>query len=371
MKIAFFDAKPYDRTWFEPMSAEYGYDIKFFDHKLNADTAVLSAGFEVVCAFVNDTIDGEVIDTLYKAGVRLIALRCAGYNNVDFKAAYKKINVVRVPSYSPYAVAEHAAALMLSLNRKIHRAYARTRDNNFSINGLMGVDLHGKTAGIVGTGKIGRIFLDICRGLGMRTIAYDPFPVEGADFEYTDLNSLFEMSDVISLHCPLTPETKHIVNAETLAVMQPHTLLINTSRGGLIDTQALIDALRSRGIGGAGLDVYEEEEEYFFEDLSNEVLVDDDLARLLSFPNVLITSHQAFFTREAMQAIASVTMENIRAFDKDELLLNEICYQCGAVCVKQGAKQGAKQNEQNEQNRQSEENEQSEQNEKNEQKRCF
>ena len=334
MKIAFYDTKPYDKIWIEPLSAEYGYEIKFFEHKLNADTAILATNYEVVCAFVNDTISKDVIDILYRSGVRLIALRCAGYNNVDFKSAYEKINVVRVPSYSPAAVAEHAAALMLSLNRRIHRAYVRTRDNNFSINGLMGVDLNGKTAGIVGTGKIGRIFIDICKGFGMKVIAYDPYPSENAGIEYTDLDSLLETSDIISLHCPLTPETRHIINAGSLARMQPHTLIINTSRGGLIDTHALINALRSRGIGGAGLDVYEEEEEYFFEDLSNEILVDDELARLLSFPNVLITSHQGFFTSEAMQAIAEVTMENIRSFEKDEELVNEICYMCGNECKK-------------------------------------
>jgi D-lactate dehydrogenase len=334
MRIAFFDTKPYDKTWIEPLSLEYGYDIKFFEHKLNADTAVLADGYEVVCVFVNDSINDEVIDILYNVGVKLIALRCAGYNNVDFKYAYGKINVVRVPSYSPYSVAEHAVALMLSLNRRIHRAYVRTRDNNFNINGLMGVDLHGKTAGIVGTGKIGRIFLGICKGFGMKTIAYDPYPVESTDFEYVPLNALFEASDVVSLHCPLTPETKHIVNADSLARMHPESLLINTSRGALVDTPALIDALRSSSIGGAGLDVYEEEEEYFFEDFSNEVMIDDDLARLLSFPNVLITSHQGFFTREAMQEIATVTMKNIHAYEMDEALENEICYRCGAACTK-------------------------------------
>ena len=334
MKIAFFDTKPYDRTWTEPLSVKYGYDIKFFEHKLNADTAVLASGYGVVCAFVNDTIDNDVIDILYKAGVKLIALRCAGYNNVDFKSAYGRINVVRVPGYSPFAVAEHAAALMLSLNRRIHRAYVRTRDNNFSINGLMGIDLNGKTAGIVGTGKIGQVFLDICRGFRMRTIAFDPFPVENPDFEYVSLNDLFEKSDVLSLHCPLLPDTKHIVNADRLAMMKSESLLINTSRGALVDTHALIEALKSGKIGGAGLDVYEEEEEYFFEDLSNEVLLDDDLARLLSFPNVLVTSHQGFFTREAMQEIAAVTMKNIHAFETDGVLENEVCYRCDTNCEK-------------------------------------
>ena len=334
MRIAFFDSKPYDKTWMEPLAEVYSHEIKFFEYKLNADTAVLAAGFETVCVFVNDTVDADVIDALHRGGVKLIALRCAGYNNVDFKAAYRKIHVVRVPSYSPAAVAEHAAALMLSLNRRIHRAYVRTRDNNFSINGLMGVDLNGKTAGIVGTGKIGRIFIDICKGLGMKVIAYDPYPDNGTDIEYTDINSLFEKSDIISLHCPLTPETRHLINADSLSRMRPNVLIINTSRGGLIDTRALIDALRSRAVAGAGLDVYEEEEEYFFEDLSNEILPDDELARLLSFPNVLITSHQGFFTSEAMQAIAEVTMGNIRTFERDEILANEICYMCGSTCRK-------------------------------------
>ncbi|MCL2629057.1 MAG: 2-hydroxyacid dehydrogenase [Oscillospiraceae bacterium] len=334
MKIAFFDTKPYDKTWTVPLSAQYGYEIKFFEHKLNVDTAALTKGYDVVCAFVNDTLSSDVIDILYNMGVKLIAMRCAGYNNVDFKSAYNKINVVRVPSYSPHSVAEHAAALMLSLNRKIHRAYGRTRDNNFSINGLMGIDLNGKTAGIVGTGKIGQVFLGICKGFGMKTIAYDPYPVDNPDFEYVSLNNLFELSDIISLHCPLTPETKHLVNADRLARMKPEALLINTSRGALVNTHALIEALRASKIGGAGLDVYEEEEEYFFEDFSNEVLIDDDLARLLSFPNVLITSHQGFFTREAMQEIAAVTMKNIHAFENGETLENEVCYRCGTACVK-------------------------------------
>ena len=334
MKIAFYDTKPYDKLWIDPLSLEYKYEIKFFEHKLNADTAKSAAGYDVVCVFVNDTVNKDVIDILYSNGIKLIALRCAGYNNVDFKAAYNKINVVRVPSYSPAATAEHAAALLLSLNRKIHRAYTRTRDNNFSIDGLMGFDLHGKTAGIVGTGKIGRIFIDICKGFGMKVIAYDPYPATDSDIEYVEINSLFNQADIISLHCPLTPKTKHIINAETLTLMQPHALIINTSRGGLINTNALIEALKTRSIGGAGLDVYEEEEEYFFEDLSNEILVDDDLARLLSFPNVLITSHQGFFTREAMQAIAKTTISNIIAFDRDEKLVNEICYRCGDNCKK-------------------------------------
>ena len=326
MNIAFYDTKPYDRIWFEPLSAEYGYGIKFLDPKLNADTAMLAAGYDVVCVFVNDTIDREVINILHHSGVKLIALRCAGYNNIDFKYSWQKIHVVRVPSYSPAAVAEHTAALLLSLNRKTHRAYIRTRDNNFNIDGLMGIDLYKKTVGIIGTGKIGHLFLNICRGFGMRVIAYDTFPIKDLDIDYVPLSQLFEESDVISLHCPLTPETHHLISRRSLAQMRQGVLIINTSRGGLIDTGALIDALKSGSIGGAGLDVYEEEGDYFFEDLSNKIMVDDDLARLLSFPNVLITSHQGFFTREAMEAIAHATMENIRAFENNERLENEICY---------------------------------------------
>ena len=328
MRVAFYDTKSYDRIWFEPLLAEYGYPVKFYEHKLNRDTALLAKGYDAVCAFVNDTVDGAVIKTLHENGVRLIALRSAGYNNVDFKSAYGKIHVVRVPSYSPAAVAEHAAALMLALNRKVHRAYTRTRDNNFSINGLIGMDLNGKTAGVIGTGHIGRIFCDICRGFGMDVLAYDPYPADNADISYVQPDAIYERSDIISLHCPLTPDTWHIISQDSLEKMKPHTIVINTSRGGLVDTAALIESLKAKKIGGAGLDVYEEESDYFFEDLSNEILEDDELARLLSFPNVVVTSHQAFFTREAMQAIATVTTGNIRAFDKDEELANEICYQC-------------------------------------------
>jgi len=328
MQIVFYDAKPYDRMWFEPLSTEYGYSIKFFEHKLNRDTAILARGYDAVCVFVNDTVDGEVIKTLYENGIRLIALRSAGYNNVDSKSAYGKIHVVRVPNYSPAAIAEHTAALMLTVNRKIHRAYTRTKDNNFSINGLIGMDLKGKTAGIIGTGQIGRTFSDICHGFGMEVLGYDPYPATNTDINYVSLDALYERSDIISLHCPLTADTWHIISHASLAKMKPHTIIINTSRGGLVDTAALIETLKSKKIGGAGLDVYEEESEYFFEDMSNEILEDDELARLLSFPNVIVTSHQAFFTREAMQAIATVTMENILAFDKNEELENEICYQC-------------------------------------------
>lgn len=328
MQIAFYDAKPYDRIWFDPLSNEYGYPIKFFEHKLNADTAPLAEGYEAVCAFVNDTIDAPVIDCLHERGVRLLVLRCAGYNNVDFRRAYDKIHVLTVPSYSPAAVAEHAAALLLTINRKTHRAYLRTRDSNFNINGLMGMDLKGKVAGIVGTGKIGRCFIDICRGFGMEVLAYDPFPAIDAPFRYAPLDELLAASDVVSLHCPLTADTRHLIDRDALARMKPHALLLNTSRGALVDTAALIDALKAKRLGGAGLDVYEEESEYFFEDYSNDIMEDDELARLLSLPNVVVTSHQGFFTREAMQAIATVTMDNVRAFAEDQELANEVCYRC-------------------------------------------
>jgi D-lactate dehydrogenase len=242
---------------------------------------------------------------------------------------------VRVPEYSPAAVAEHAIALLLTLNRKTHRAYARTRDNNFSINGFIGIDLVGKTAGVIGTGKIGRVFAGICKGFGMEVLAYDPYPVEGLDVKYVGLDELLETSDIISLHCPLTPETKHIINNKNLEKMKSHAILINTSRGALVDTSALIEALKNRKIGGAGLDVYEEESEYFFEDLSDTIIADDELSRLLTFPNVLLTSHQAFFTEEAMHEIARVTMENIKAFEADAPLENEICYKCDGPCKKE------------------------------------
>lgn len=324
MRIAFFDTKPYDHIWFDREAGRHGYEIKYFDYRLNADTAPLAAGFDAACIFVNDEADAEVIDILHRGGTRLLALRCAGYNNVNCKAASGRLRIVRVPEYSPAAVAEHAAALLLSINRKTHRAYTRTRDNNFSINGLMGFDLMGKTAGIVGCGKIGRAFIRICMGFGMNVIAYDPCPAEIPGVRFVQLDELFREADVISLHCPLTPQTEHMIGEKTLSVMKPHTLIINTSRGALIDTTALIEALKAQKLGGAGLDVYEEESDFFFEDFSGRIVDDDELARLLSFPNVIVTSHQAFFTEEAMRAIAAVTIENIRAFEAGEALANEI-----------------------------------------------
>lgn len=328
MKIAFFDTKPYDKTWFEPISEKYGHRLKFFEDKLNIDTAPLAQGCDAVCIFVNDDANAEVIDMLYSLGVKMIALRCAGYNNVDLNAAQGKITVVRVPSYSPAAVAEHAMALLLSVNRRIHKAYLRTKDNNFNINGLLGFDLSGKTAGIIGTGQIGRLFIDICRGFHMNIIAFDAYPQKNSDIEYVTKDELFARANVISLHCPLTKDTYHIINRESIEKMQQNTFIVNTSRGALIDTTALIDGLKSEKLGGAGLDVYEEENEYFFEDYSNEIVKDDELQRLLSFPNVIVTSHQGFFTKEAMKAIATVTNENFSQFEQGNII-NEVSLQNG------------------------------------------
>lgn len=332
MKIAFFDTKVYDEQVFTEKTAQFGHTIKFFQSRLNRDTAHMAAGYDVVCIFVNDELDAVTLEILHSTGVQLIALRCAGFNNVDLNAAHGKIPVVRVPAYSPYAVAEHAVALMMGLNRKTHRAYYRIRDYNFAINGLMGFDMHGKTAGIIGTGKIGKILIGILRGFGMRVLAQDAYPDTKAaaqlGYTYTDLETLYRESDIISLHCPLTPETRHMINAKSLALMKPGVFLINTSRGGLIDTPALIAALKERKVGAAGLDVYEEEGDYFFEDLSNSQVDDDVLARLMTFNNVLITSHQAFFTREALDNIAETTLGNITAFEKREKLVNEVCPHC-------------------------------------------
>ncbi len=328
MRIAFFDTKPYDRLYFDEGFQRAGMEVAYFEYKLRADTAVLAQGFDAVCAFVNDVIDEKTLDLLDAYGVHLLALRCAGYNNVDFRAAFGKVHVVRVPAYSPRAVAEHAAALLLSMNRKIHKAYARTREGNFTLNGLMGIDLYGKMAGVVGTGQIGRCFIDICKGFGMQVMAYDPYPAPNADIAYVSMQELFERSDIISLHCPLTPDTWHIVNKSAIQRMKPDVFIINTSRGGLIETEALIEGLRNGKIGGAGLDVYEEESDYFYEDLSGVVITDDNLLRLISYPNVLVTSHQAFLTKEALSEIAEVTIKNLMAYQEGVFLENEVCYDC-------------------------------------------
>lgn len=324
--ITFFDAKPYDRAWFDQANTKY--EIRYQESKLTPDTVGLAAGSDAVCAFVNDTVNAVVIDRLYEMGVRVIAMRCAGYSNVDFKEAYGKVSVVRVPAYSPYAVAEHAMGLLLDVNRKIHRAYNRTRDFNFSLVGLTGVDLHGKTVGVIGTGKIGRTFIDICRGFGMLVIAYDPYPAEDAGIEYVTLNDLLARSDVISLHCPLSDQTRHILDAAAFARMKPGVFVLNTSRGALIDTEALLDALNSGKVRGAGLDVYEEEAELFFEDNSGSIIKDDQLALLVSRPNVVLTAHQAFLTEEALENIAQTTLRNLDEYFADQPLTNEVCYRC-------------------------------------------
>ncbi len=337
-RIAFFDARPYDQKSFNTTNRSFGFEISYFETRLNSQTAELAAGYDGVCAFVNDELNSSVIDKLVAGGVKIIGLRCAGYNNVDFKAAFERIHVVRVPAYSPYAVAEHAVAMMLTLNRKTHKAWMRTREGNFSINGLLGFDMHGRTAGIVGTGKIARCLIAILKGFGMQVLAYDPRPdheyAGQAEISYVSLPELLAASDIISLHCPLTLETTHMIDADAIARMKQGVMIINTGRGKLIDTPALIDGLKSGRIGSAGLDVYEEESEYFFEDKSAEPITDDVLARLLTFPNVLVTSHQAFFTAEAMHNIAETTLQNFREFFSGGHLANEICYQCNRTCLK-------------------------------------
>lgn len=326
--IAFYDTKPYDKVWFDRLNQNQ-YNIKYFDTKLNADTAILAKEADCVIAFVNDTIDQSVIKSLSSLGVKLIAMRCAGYNNIDFKAAFQhKLAVVRVPAYSPYAVAEHAMALLLTLNRKIHRAYNHTREYNFSLNGLTGFDLFGKNVGIIGTGKIGKVFINICKGFGMNVLAYDAFPDTSLDVQYMPLNDLLQNSDVISLHCPLTQDTYHMINEKTLNLIKPTTIIINTSRGALIDAEALLKAIKQEKLAGAGLDVYEEESEFFFEDWSNKIIKDDTLALLIAMPNVIVTSHQAFLTNEALENIAQTTLKSIQDFFAGKPLENEICYQC-------------------------------------------
>lgn len=331
MKLAFFDTKPYDRPAFEALCGAYNIEIKFFESRLSADTVDLCTGFDAVCIFVNDIADRAVIDRLCRLGVRLIALRCAGFNNVDVRHAYGRIHVLRVPAYSPQAVAEHAMALLLTSVRRIHKAYNRTRDFNFSLSGLTGMNLYGKTVGIIGTGRIGLCFADICRGFGMRILCYDKFPKADRSLNYVSTDTLFSESDVISLHCPLTDETRHMINAESIAKLKKGVVLINTSRGGLIDAEALLCGIKSRQIGAACLDVYEEESDLFFEDRSGHILEDDTLARLISMPNVLVTAHQAFLTQEALQSIAETTLQNIQSFLINGKCENEVCYRCGKI----------------------------------------
>ncbi|MGB4053417.1 MAG: 2-hydroxyacid dehydrogenase, partial [Dysgonamonadaceae bacterium] len=317
-KIAFFDTKSYDKTFFLEKNQQYGFEIKFYKSHLNKDNAILAKGADVVCIFVNAEVDANVIDILVENGVKLIALRCAGYNNVDLKAAKNRIKVVRVPAYSPHSIAEYTLALMLTLNRKIHRAYNRTREGNFALEGLMGFEMIGKTAGIIGTGKIGKIVAQILKSMGINVLAYDLYPdmefAEKNGIRYASLDELYQNSDIISLHCPLTKETEYLINEDSIAKMKEGVMIINTGRGKLINTKDLIDGLKNKKIGSAGLDVYEEESDYFYEDHSDIVIDDDILARLLTFNNVIVTSHQAFFTKEALSEIARITLQNIQDF---------------------------------------------------------
>lgn len=314
MKLAFFDTKSYDIPGFDRYGIPAGVEIKYFEPNLNRDTVTLAAGFDAVCVFVNDTVDAVVVDKLHQLGVKAIVLRCAGFNNVDIKACEGKLRVFRVPAYSPHAVAEHAMALLLTINRRTHKAYIRTRDFNFSLQGLAGFDLYGKTVGIVGTGKIGRVFADICKGFGMKILAYDKFPNPDAGLDYVDLPELFAQADIISLHCPLTEETHHLINADTIAMMKKGVTIINTSRGALVDTEALINGIKEKKVGAACLDVYEEEGDFFYEDFSGHIVQDDKLVRLIAMPNVIVTSHQAFLTSEALDNIAATTVNNLTRF---------------------------------------------------------
>ncbi|MFH1847168.1 MAG: 2-hydroxyacid dehydrogenase [Candidatus Omnitrophota bacterium] len=342
-KIAFFDTKPYDKDFFDAANGDFEFEIKYFKERLNPDTIDLARGFSVVCIFVNDTVSRETAEELNSKGLELIALRCAGYNNVDLRSLYGNIHAVRVPAYSPYAVAEHALALMMALNRKIHRAYYRIRDNNFSISGLLGFDMNSKIAGVIGTGKIGKILARILCGFGMKVLLYDIMPDKNfskeTGMEYVSIEELYTASDIISLHCPLTADTHYMINEDSISKMKKGVMIINTGRGALIDTKALISALKDNKVGYAGLDVYEEESEYFFEDFSDSFIKDDILARLITFPNVIVTSHQGFFTKEALQNIANTTLTNISDYFSGEYLENEICYKCDKkVCVKKQGK---------------------------------
>lgn len=328
MKVAVFSSKKYDRHFLSEANTDGGHELVFFEPKLTSETTALASGFPVICAFINDQLDGDTISAIALGGTKLIALRSAGFNNVDIQAANKLgITVVRVPAYSPYAVAEHAAGLILTLNRQYHRAYNRVRESNFSLNGLLGFDLHSSTVGIVGTGKIGMCFAQIMKGFGCNLLAYDIYQNPAClelGVKYVELSELLGKSDIISLHCPLTPESHHLINATTLEQFKSGAMLINTSRGGLVDTKAVIEALKSKKLGYLGLDVYELESDLFFEDLSDEVIQDDIFERLLTFPNVVITAHQAFFTKNALQNIAQTTLLNITEFEKTGECVNTV-----------------------------------------------
>ena len=327
--IAFFGSKPYDEASFNDKNKEYGFELRYYKGHLNKHNVILTQGVDAVCIFVNDTADAEVINAMAANGVKLLALRCAGFNNVDLNAAANAgITVVRVPAYSPYAVAEYTVALMLSLNRKIPRASWRTKDGNFSLHGLMGFDMHGKTVGIIGTGKIAKILIHILKGFGMNVLAYDLYPdynfAREEQIVYTSLDELYHSSDIISLHCPLTDQTRYLINDDSIAKMKDGVMIINTGRGLLIHTNALIEGLKTKKVSAAGLDVYEEEGDYFYEDKSDKIIDDDVLARLLSFNNVIVTSHQAFFTKEALHNIAETTLRNIKDFEEGRPLVNEV-----------------------------------------------
>ncbi len=328
MKVAVYSTKRYDREFLDAANRAHGHTLHYFESPLALDTVSLAADCEVACIFVNDVADAAVLEALSARHTRLVTLRCTGYNNVDLKAALSLgLKVARVTTYSPFSVAEHAVALLLTLNRKIHRAYNRTRDGNFELDGLMGFDLHGRTVGVVGTGKIGRVFAQIMRGFGCEVLGFDKFPnpeFESMGGRYVTPAEIAERAHIISLHCPLTPETHHIINATTLAKVKPGLILINTSRGGLVDTEAAIQALKSGQLGGLGLDVYEQEADIFFQDLSGEIIPDDTIQRLVSFPNVLVTGHQAFFTREAIGTICETTLQNITDFAAGRPLANEV-----------------------------------------------
>ena len=331
MKVAFFDAKQYDIPAFDKYAKENGISVKYYETKLNEDTVDLAQGHDAVCVFVNDTVNAKVIDRLCKFGIKTIALRCAGFNNIDMKYACGKLHIVHVPAYSPYAVAEHAMALLLTSIRRIHKAYIRSRDFNFSLSGLTGFDLYGKTVGIIGTGRIGKAFVNICRGFGMKVLAYDKYPspeLENEDsfVKYVDLNELFINSDIISLHCPLTEDTYHIIDEQALSLCKKGVVIINTSRGALVDADALLAGIKSRQVGAACLDVYEEESDLFFEDNSGHILEDDTLARLISMPNVIVTSHQAFLTHEALENIAETTINNLVELESTGQCKHELCY---------------------------------------------
>jgi D-lactate dehydrogenase len=328
MDVAIFSSTPYERHFLDEANRVEQHNLKYFDVPLSFDTVGFAAGFGAVCVFVNDKADAEVLGALHRGGTGLVALRCTGFNNVDLEAAAQLgLKVVRVVTYSPNSVAEHAAALLLAINRKVHRAYNRTRDSNFSLDGLIGFDLFGKTVAVVGTGKIGCVFAKIMMGFGCDVIGYDPFPSEEFQMlgaRYATPGEIGELADIISLHCPLTRTTHHIINSETLKRAKPGALLINTSRGALIDTEAVIEALKSGRLGGLAIDVYEQEASLFFRDLSNEIIADDVIQRLISFPNVIVTGHQAYLTREALTTICETTLKSITSFENNEALANEV-----------------------------------------------